>query len=35
MGKWLLENMPRGIDLELPIRREPERMIPFLNQDTE
>ena len=35
MGKWLLENMPRGIDLELPIRREPERTVPFLNQDTE
>ena len=24
MGKWLVENMPRGIDLELPSRREPE-----------
>ena len=22
MGKWLVENMPRGIDLELPSRRE-------------
>jgi len=35
MGKWLLENMPRGIDLELPSRREPERPIPFLNQENE
>ncbi len=22
MGQWLLENMPRGIELELPSRRE-------------
>ncbi len=35
VGKWLLENMPRGIDLELPSRREPERPIPFLNQENE
>ena len=35
MGKWLLENIPRGIDLELPSRREPERTVPFLNQNTE
>ena len=35
MGQWLLENMPRGIDLELPSRHEPERPIPFLNQENE
>ena len=35
MGQWLLENMPRGIDLELPSRDEPERPIPFLNQEKE
>jgi len=35
MGKWLVENMPRGFDLELPSRREPERPIPFLNQENE
>ncbi len=35
MGRWLLENMPRGIDLELHSRREPERTIPFLKQNTE
>jgi len=34
MGRWLLENMPRGIDLELPSRSEPERTVPFLNQNT-
>ena len=26
MGQWLLENMPRGNDLELPSRRELERL---------
>jgi len=35
MGGWLVENMPRGFDLELPSRREPERPIPFLNQENE
>ena len=35
MGQWLLDNMPRGIDLELPSRREPERPLPFLNQENE
>ena len=29
MGKWLVENMPRGIVLETPSRREPAREIPF------
>ena len=32
MGQWLVENMPRGIDLELPSRRESERPIPFVTQ---
>ncbi len=31
LGQWLVENMPRGIDLELPDRDEPEREIPFVN----
>ena len=34
VGQWLLENMPRGIDLELPSRREPERPIPFITEKT-
>jgi hypothetical protein len=25
LSKWLIENMPRGEDLELPDRRDPER----------
>ncbi len=30
-GQWLVENMPRGIDIELPSRDEPEREIPFVS----
>ncbi|WP_419925975.1 DUF2442 domain-containing protein [Candidatus Poriferisocius sp.] len=33
MGKWLVENMPRGINLELPDRGEHDREIPFLGGD--
>ncbi len=30
LGQWLVENAPRGIELELPDRKEePEREIPF------
>lgn len=32
LGQWLVENMPRGIDLEIPERREPERPIPFVDE---
>ena len=35
MGQWLVENMPRGIDLEVPSRRDPGREIPFIAQDDE
>lgn len=28
-GQWLIDNMPRRIDLEIPSRREPERAVPF------
>ena len=28
-GQWLIDNMPRGIDLEIPSRHEPERAVPF------
>ncbi len=31
LGKWLVENMPRGINLELPDRGEPDRDNPFVN----
>ena len=29
LGQWLVENMPRGIELELPDRSESERETPF------
>ncbi len=35
MGQWLVENMPHGVDLELPDRREPYRPTPFLNRANE
>ncbi len=35
MGQWLVENMPRGIDLEIPSRRDPGREIPFITQEDE
>ena len=31
-GQWLLENMPRGTNLPVPGRREPEREIPFIDE---
>ena len=30
MGQWLVENMPRGVELELPDRNEPDRDISFV-----
>ena len=33
LGQWLVENMPRGIELEIPSRREPEREIPFSTRE--
>ena len=35
LGQWLVENMPRGIELEIPSRREPEREIPFSPREDE
>ena len=32
LGKWLVENMPRGTCIELPDRREPDRPNPFLEE---
>ena len=35
LGQWLVENMPRGIELELPSHDEPEREIPFVSTEDE
>ncbi len=35
MGQWLIENMPRGVELELPDRRDPPREIPFSDWEDE
>ena len=35
LGQWLVDNMPRGIELELPSRREPKREIPFVIREDE
>ena len=35
MGLWLVENMPRGTDLEILSRDEPGRDIPFMTQEGE
>ncbi len=33
MGRWLVENVPRGLNLELPDREEPDRPVAFLGED--
>ncbi|MYH97146.1 MAG: YbaK/EbsC family protein [Acidimicrobiia bacterium] len=33
MGRWLVENMPRSVNLELPDRKEPDRPVAFLVED--
>ena len=35
LGQWLIENVPRGTNLEIPSRHEPERAIPFSDGDGE
>ena len=35
LGKWLVENMPRGTNLEIPRERESRREIPFIEEDAE
>jgi len=31
MGQWLVDNMPRGANLDIPGNRESERKRPFVN----
>jgi prevent-host-death family protein len=35
LGRWLVENMPRIDDLELPDRAEPERPPPFSDWESD
>lgn len=35
MGQWLVENMPRGINLEIPDGRASKRAIPFIDEAEE
>ena len=32
LGQWLVENFPRGIELELPSRDDDDREIPFADE---
>ena len=34
MGQWLIDNMPRGTDLEIPDRHESGGEIPFIAEAT-
>ena len=35
LGKWLVENMPRGTYLEIPKERGSNRPIPFIDEDVD
>ena len=35
LGPWLVENTPRGTNLEIPRRRESSRKIPFVDEADE
>ena len=35
LGQWLVENTPRGTNLEIPRRRESARKIPFIEESVE
>ena len=34
LGQWLIENSPRGVNLEIPRDRESRRPIPFVDGET-
>ena len=34
LGQWLVDNIPRGVDLEIPGDRGSRREIPFVSGDT-
>ena len=33
LGQWLIENTPRGTNLEIPNRKEKDRPIPFIDEE--
>lgn len=33
LGRWLIENIPRGLSLEIPRERESRRQTPFAGDD--
>lgn len=33
LGRWLIDHMPRGLDLEIPRERRSARPIPFASDD--
>lgn len=33
LGQWLIDNVPRGLNLEIPRERESRREIPFASDD--
>ena len=35
LGRWLVENVPRGVDLEIPRDRRSERETPFALEDAD
>ncbi len=35
LGQWLVENTPRGVDLEVPRDRGSQRKIPFVSENAE
>ena len=35
LGQWLVENVPRGVDLEIPQDRRSERDTPFVQEEAD
>ena len=35
LGQWLIENMPRGVNLEIPHDRSSRREIPFIDDEAD
>ena len=35
LGRWLVDNMPRGLELQVPERRDRGREMPFVEEDAD